>query len=143
MVRFWDTSALVPLVLEEPRSDACRRLFRDGAGIAVWALTRTEMISAVWQRSRTIKLAGPILAKALDRVEAMSHGWSEIADIDPVRDRADRLLAQHELRAADALQLGAALVLRRDRPKGHDFVTADGALARAAAVEGFRVLIQK
>jgi predicted nucleic acid-binding protein len=143
VVRFWDSSALVSLVVEEPRSDACRRLLRDGAGIAVWTLTRTEMVSAVWQRARMGKVPSSALAKALAKIEAMSRGWTEVSDVEGVRDRAERALGQHELRAADALQLGAALLLTNDRPKGRDFVTADGALARAAMVDGFRVLIQR
>jgi predicted nucleic acid-binding protein len=143
MVRFWDTSALVSLVAEEPRSAACRRLLKDKAGVVVWALTRTEMTSAVWQRARSGDLTSTNVTRALARIEAMSRTWDEIADLELVRDRAERLLAQHALRAADALQLAAALVLTRDRPRGRDFVTADGALALAAAAEGFRVLIQK
>jgi predicted nucleic acid-binding protein len=143
MVRFWDTSALVSLVAEEPRSAACRRLLKDKAGVVVWALTRTEMISAVWQRSRSGDLTSTRLTRALARIEAMARQWDEISDLDLVRERAERLLAQHPLRAADALQLAAALVLTRDRPRGRDFVTADGVLAQAAAAEGFRVLIQK
>jgi uncharacterized protein len=143
MVRFWDSSALVSLVVEEPRSDGCRRLLRDRAGVAVWMLTRTEMISAVWQRARMGRVPPGAVAKALTKIEGLSRGWTEVSDAEPVRDRAERILGQHELRAADALQLGAALVLTNDRPKGRDFVTADGALARAAIVEGFRVLVQQ
>ncbi len=143
MVRFWDTSALVPLVLDEPRSDACRRLLRDRAGIVVWMFTRTEMISALWQRARAAQLAPAVVTKAMTRIEALSRAWSEVADIEPVRERAERLCGSHELRAADALQLAAALVSRRDRPRGHDFVTADVALGRAAAREGFTVLVQR
>jgi predicted nucleic acid-binding protein len=143
MVRFWDSSALAPLVMEEPRSHACRRLLKDRSGVAVWAFTRTEMTSAVWQRARMSALPSATVMKALNRIEALSRGWSEIIDLEQVRDRAERLLGSHDLRAADALQLAAALVLTRDRPRGHDFVTADGALGRAAAAEGFNVLIQK
>jgi len=143
MVRFWDSSVLVSLVVEEPRSDACRRLLRDRGGVAVWVLARTEVVSAVWQRSRMGKVAPNAVAKALAKIDGMSTAWTEISDVEAVRDRAERVLRRHELRAADALQLGAALVLTNDRPKGRDFVTADGALARAAMIEGFRVLIQQ
>jgi uncharacterized protein len=143
MVRFWDTSALVSLAIEEPRSAACRRLASDKADIGVWALTRTEMTSAVWQQARSGGLSSGRVPSALARIESLARRWMEVSDLEPVRDRADRLLASHPLRAADALQLAAALVLWRDRPKGRDFVTADGALARAAAAEGFQVLIQR
>jgi predicted nucleic acid-binding protein len=141
MVRFWDTSALVPLVVEEARSSACRRLFREKAELVVWALTRTEMTSAVWRRAREGDLGSAQVPRALARIAALSSRWSEIADIDLVRDRAERLLAQHALRSADALQLAAALILTRERPRGRDLITVDGELARAAANEGFRVLV--
>jgi predicted nucleic acid-binding protein len=81
------------------------------------------------------------MPRALSRIAALANRWSEITDLDLVRDRAERLLAQHALRAADALQLAAALILTRERPRGRDLVTADGDLARAATSEGFRVVV--
>jgi uncharacterized protein len=141
MVRFWDTSALVPLVVEEKSSSACRRLYREKADVVVWALTRTEMASAVWRRARAGDLPRGQVPRALSRIAALSSRWNEIMDLDLVRDRAERLLGQHALRAADALQLAAALVLTRERPRGRDLVTVDGELARAATSEGFRVLV--
>lgn len=143
MVRFWDTSALVPLVVEEAVSVASRRLLREPADLVVWTLTRTEMTSAIWRRARDGDLDKVSVPRALSRIAALATRWSEITDVDLVRDRAERLLAQHALRAADALQLAAALVLTRERPRNRDFVTADGALARAAASEGFRVVIPR
>lgn len=143
MVRFWDTSALVPLVVEEAPSTACRRLLRDKATIAVWALTRTEMTSAVWRRRRAGDLEASAMQRVLERIAALAAHWTEITDLDLVRDRAERLLGQHALRSADALQLAAALVLTRERPRNHDLVTADGDLACAAISEGFRVVIPR
>lgn len=143
MVRFWDTSALVPLIVEEAASVACRRLLRERADLVVWTLTRTEMTSAIWRRAREGDLAMASVPRMLARITALAARWTEITDVDLVRERAERLLAQHALRAADALQLAAALVLTRERPRDRDFVTADGALARAAAVEGFRLLVPR
>ncbi len=143
MVRFWDTSALVPLAVEEATSVACRRLLRERADVVVWALTRTEMASAIWRRARDGDLDMAAVPRVLSRIAALAVRWAEITDVDLVRDRAERLLAQHALRAADALQLAAALVLTRERPRNRDFVTADGALARAAASEGFRIVIPR
>lgn len=51
-----------------------------------------------------------------------------------------RLLASHPLRAADALQLAAALVWARGQPGGHEIVCLDDRLASAALLEGFTVL---
>lgn len=140
MVRFWDSSALVPLILEEESSAACRRLLRRRADIAVWALARTEIHSAVWRRIRAGDLVDDDIAKAISRLQGLAGAWTEILDVDLVRDRAERLLGVHSLRAADALQLGAALVLVGDRSRNRDFISLDQDLARAASAEGFTVL---
>ena len=138
-MRYWDTSALVPLVLEETSSEECRALLGDDCNVAVWALTRTEMVSAVRRKQRRGETDRLAAAEALRRVRRLEEGWTEIASLEPVRDRADRLLGVHALRAADALQLAATLVLCQERPAGWSFVTLDERLAAAAAAEGFEV----
>jgi len=143
MVKFWDTSALVPLVVEEPASTACRRLLRSRDEIGAWALTRTEMVSAVWRRAREGDLRPKDVPRALSRIAQLAVAWTEVTDMDVVRDRAERLLAVHAVRSADAVQLSAALLLVRERSRGRDFVVADGALAAAAAAEGFNVIVPR
>jgi uncharacterized protein len=140
-VRFWDSSALVPLVLEEPASAACRRALRVDSGMAVWALTRTEVVSAIRRRERAGDLDPAGVAAALGRLEARSDRWTEVDAIEPVRERAERLLAIHALRAADALQLAAALALFDDRPRGRFFLTRDVDLAACASREGFSAIV--
>jgi len=140
-VRFWDSSALVPLVLEEPASVACRRALRADSGMAVWALTRTEVVSAIRRCERDGDLNAAEVAAALARLEARAGRWTEVNAIDPVRDRAERLLAVHALRAADALQLAAALALFDDRPRGRSFLTRDADLATAAGRVGLAVVV--
>jgi uncharacterized protein len=140
-VRFWDTSAVVPLVLEEPSSAASRRALRADNVMAVWALTRTELVSAVRRRERAGDLDAAGVATALRRVEARAARWTEVDALEHVRQRAERLLGVHALRAADALQLGAALALFDDRPRNRFFVTRDAGLAGAAGREGFTVVV--
>jgi len=112
MVRFWDSSALIPLVIQEERSPACRRLFQEGVAIAVWSLTRTEMVSALWRRARAGELDLAAMPRVLARLERLAAKWHEIGDLELVRDRAERLLEHHELRAAG---LGAGSNGTRDR----------------------------
>jgi len=140
-VRFWDTSALVPLVLDEPASAACRRALRGDPVIAVWAFTRTELVSAIRRRERDGDLDAAKTTKALDRVTKLVARWTEVEAWDHVRERAERLLAVHPLRAADALQLGAALALYDDRGRGRTFLTRDNNLATAAGREGFSTIV--
>jgi predicted nucleic acid-binding protein len=53
---------------------------------------------------------------------------------------AVRLLEARELRAADSLQLAAALVWCQQRPARRNFVCADERLAKAAEAEGFSII---
>jgi uncharacterized protein len=139
-MRFWDTSALVPLILEEPASRACRRELRAEPGMVVWTLTRVEIVSAVQRRVREASLTAAEAATALRRLEERAARWTEVESLAAVRLRAERLLALHALRAADALQLGAALTYCAELPRGRVFLTRDGELGAAAAREGFTVV---
>jgi hypothetical protein len=60
--------------------------------------------------------------------------------IEAPRLSAETLLARHPLRAADSLQLAAALAWREGHPGAASFVTLDRRLKEAAAIEGFRTL---
>jgi hypothetical protein len=140
-MRFWDSSALVSLAVEEPLSAACRRLLRADRRVAAWALTRTEMISAIRRKERAGEILPDGLRLALGRVRRLALGWTEIHALDLARSRAERLLAVHPLRAADALQLAAALLLADGNPGGMAFVVVDDRLARAASAEGFHVIV--
>jgi hypothetical protein len=65
--------------------------------------------------------------------------WTEVTAVEQVRRRAERIVESYPLRAADALQIGAALVAAEDDPPTLEFVTLDERLAEAAAREGFPV----
>jgi predicted nucleic acid-binding protein len=140
-MRFWDTSALVPLLVEEPLSAPCRRLLRADRSIAVWTLTRLEMASAVHRKRRANELAATDARAALGWIDRLAERWTEVDLTSAVRERAERLLGLHPLRAADALQLAAALQLYRDQPRGRSFVTVDDELAAAAEREGFAAVV--
>ncbi len=86
-MRFWDASALVPLLVEEPLTRSVQRLYAD----------------------------------------------------DP-RFKALELLPLHSLRAADALQLAAALVVAGPERSELQFVCLDGKLCGAASAEGLAVI---
>jgi predicted nucleic acid-binding protein len=140
-MRFWDSSALLPLVVEEERSVACRALHRADRVMVVWVLTRTEVTSGIRRLARETKLGKAEVPLVLRRIERLAKSWTEVDAVGLVRDRAERLLGAHTLTAVDALQLGAALVLVRDRPKGKVFVCADDRLILAAEAEGFDVVV--
>ena len=63
-----------------------------------------------------------------------------IQPTDHVRERAEQLIAVYPLRAADALQLAAALTWCENQPWNERFVCLDKRLRDAARKEGFSVL---
>ncbi len=138
-MRYWDASALVPLVVAEERSKALRQLAR-GGDIVTWSLSSVEITSAIERRAREGALSPIHRQTALHNLAELRDSWTEITGLAPVSERACRLLAVHALRAADALQLGAALVAAGERPQLHEFVCTDERLCHAAGREGFRVI---
>ena len=111
-MRYWDASALVPLVVAEPDSELVRMWLSEDDQIVTWAWSRTEITSAIERRAHDGSLSRHQRREALRRFEAFAESWDEVTELLAVRSRANALLARHPLRAADAGQLGAALALR-------------------------------
>lgn len=139
-MRYWDTSALVPLVVTEDETERVRALLDERRAIVTWALTSVEFASAIERRARQGELDAQGRRQALARLRDLAEVWDEITSVDLVRRRALAVLARHELRAADAVQLGAALVVADELGGVIDFVCLNGRLADAADREGLRPL---
>ena len=139
-MRFWDSSAVVPLLLEEPGSGTVRSLLREDAAMVAWRLAGTEVVSALWRRRRADELDEAARRFAEQGLALLESRWTSVEDAAHVDRRARRLLAAHPLRAADALQLAAALVACDERSDVLPFVTLDDRLAEAARREGFVVV---
>lgn len=138
-MRFWDSSALVPTLVNETASaGVLAELERDPAIIAWWA-TEAECVSALCRLERDGSLPAGAIGEALRRLAALAAAWQEVQPISLVRQTAIRLLRVHPLRTADALQLAAAIVAAEDHPAALAFVTLDERLAQAAEREGFPV----
>jgi len=139
-VKFWDSSAIVPLVCREATSDRCRQWLTDDPIMLVWALSAVEVVSALARRLRDGGLEAELFRGAKQKLVVLEEAWNEVVRHETVAARARRLLETHPLRAADSLQLAAALVAVEERTRGVEFVTFDGRLAEAASKEGFEVL---
>jgi predicted nucleic acid-binding protein len=136
---FWDASALVPLCVHEATSRRAQSQLRKFMPVVWWG-SPVEVHSAIARLHRLGKLKDAEKQGALSRLDLLSRGWREILPGDHVRDLAGRLLDAHELRAADSLQLAAALTWCQQRPAKRDFVCADERLSKAAIAAGFSVL---
>lgn len=139
-MRFWDSSAVVPLIVEEAASRSCRQHLRADRRVVVWCLTRTEVLSALCRRRREGGLRPEDLVRSEQRLDRLAARWNEVDAVLPVRELAERLLRVHALRAADALQLAAALLVVEQRARHRPFVCLDEGLCAAAAAEGFEVV---
>jgi predicted nucleic acid-binding protein len=138
-MRFWDSSALVPLIVEEDSTDELLDLYPT-AEVVVWWGTDVECTSAVARLERSADLTAEDTTAALQRLDRLSGGWHLVEPVDSVRETARRLLRVHDLRAADSLQLAAALAVAEHRPASLEFVCRDRRLGVAAQREGLPIL---
>jgi len=138
-VRFWDSSALVPLLVEEPGSAGRLQELKADPAVLVWWGTPVECESALQRRLREGALNAEGARLARENLMRLAAAWREVPASAFVRTLAVRLLRTHPLRAADALQLAAALSLVQGGVADLVFLTADLRLADAAEIEGLEV----
>lgn len=136
-MKFWDASAVVPLLVAESSTAALQALASRDADMLVWWATPIECASALARLERDGALEDAQAAAAFDRLKQLSGAWHEVEAGDAVRDTAVRFLRVHPLRAADALQLAAAFVAANRQPATLELVTLDDRVAAAARKEGF------
>jgi len=136
---FWDASALAPLCIAQASSEIARTALKHKS-IAVWWITPVEMTSAFTRLSRGGQISRRELQLARARLAELRLRWIEVQPTEPLRDLAEILLQRHALRAADAMQLAAALTWSKQQPRKRAFVCFDQRLAEAAAKEGFSVV---
>jgi predicted nucleic acid-binding protein len=139
-VKFWDASAIVPLLVAESTTRPIQTLARRDPDMLAWWGSRVECASAVARLERDALLDRKEAALAFDRLKQLADAWHEIEPSEILRENALRFLRVHPLRAADALQLAAAFVAAERRPSSLEIVTLDGRLADAARREGFELI---
>jgi uncharacterized protein len=130
----------VPLVIAEPSSRDLDSLLAEDPEVTVWWATRVECASAVARRERSGALTPKETGQALEEFAELVRGWNEVPPGERLRETASRLVRVHELRAADAFQIAAALAAAESNPETLQIVTLDDSLALAASREGFSVL---
>lgn len=139
-MKFWDASAIVPLLLEDTGRRRLLRILEQDPVMLAWWGTPVECVSAIARREREGAMARADVTSALQRLRALEDGWQEVLPSEAVRTAAQRLLRVHVLRAADALQLAAAVVASEHEAASLPFVSLDQRLNEAATREGFPVL---
>jgi predicted nucleic acid-binding protein len=139
-VKFWDASAIVPLLVAEESTRRLQALAAKDSAMLVWWGTTVECISALARLERDDALNARAMTLTLQRLRQLAGSWHEVDPSDEIRETAARFLRVHPLRASDALQLAAAFAAAERRPASLEIVTLDDRLANAARKEGFAVL---
>src|SRR5262249_3418110 len=134
---FWDSSAIVPLCCMQPQTKAARQAFRLFPRMVVWWATSVECKSALHRLERDRELTLQEEQRSLQVLERYRQYWLEVAPLEELKKLAEHLLGLHSLRAADSLQLAAALTWCNRHPRGRSFVSGDERLMQAAEREGF------
>jgi predicted nucleic acid-binding protein len=138
-MKFWDASAVVPLLITEPTTRSLQAIATEDSALLVWWATEVECVSAIARLEREDALDASAAIEAHDRLSRLAAAWHEVDPSDAVRETAARFLRVHPLRAADALQLAAAFVAAERRPSSLEIVTLDDRLSAAARKEGFKL----
>jgi hypothetical protein len=141
-MRFWDSSAIIPLCIEEPHSETMRLLAHEDGELAFWWGTPVECSSSFARLRREGVISADEEQQVRHLVDLLTQSGTEISPSEEVRATARRLLLRHPLRAADTLQLAAALVWSANRPEDLGFVCLDKRLRDAARIEGFTLFPQ-
>jgi uncharacterized protein len=139
-VKFWDASAIVPLLVAEASTRHLQAIAARNSAMLVWWGSEVECVSALARLERDGLLGPQAVMLAFKRLRQLSASWHEVDPSDAVREAATRFLRVHPLRAADALQLAAAYLGAERRPPSLEVVTLDDRLATAARKEGFLVI---
>lgn len=140
MIAYFDTSALVPLIISEASTERCTRLWNESSRVVSVRLLYPEARAALAKARRMGRLTSVQLEHAVRELNSI------IAEVDHVEVTADlahmagELAQAHDLRGYDAVHLAAALALADGDLV---VVTGDADLAAAAVVIGISVSITR
>jgi hypothetical protein len=137
---FWDSSALVALLVDEEDSELRRQQLRSDSDLAVWWGTPVECESALQRRVRDQSITASQARQARERLADLAASCYEVVPTPQLRTLSRRLLRTHPLRAADSLQLAAALTLWESGLHELFFACSDARLCAAAEAEGLHLI---
>ena len=139
-MKYWDSSALVPLCVDEASSPRLREIYRADPTVVTWWGSEIECVSALARLEREGAMTAEMVSEAVARLRSLGAAWHEVQPTQALRDTAVRLLRVHPLRGADSVQLAAAVMAADREPAALEIVSLDARLASAARREGFTVL---
>lgn len=134
MIVYFDTSALIPLVVDEPGSPVSTSLWEAADQVFSTRLVVVEAAAALGQSVRTGRTESAVLPELLEETRLMTAD-ATLLDVTPaVIDRAADLAVSRGLRGYDAVHLATAVLVRA---RDVVFASGDQRLLAAAHHEGF------
>jgi uncharacterized protein len=133
VIAYFDTSALLKLVVAEVGADEARLLWHQAGEIVVSRLTWPEASGALAAARRGRRLTTEQHQAATRGLSWCLERCTVVSVADPIVDHAAELAASYQRRAADAIHLATALaVVESDSV----FITWDTRLRQAATLAG-------
>ena len=115
MILYLDTSAFVPLIVAEPTSALCRRLWDDADDVVSSVALRPEAASALWRARHSGRISAVQHTELLDHLAELTGQMHLVVVDDRLSRRAADLASAHGLRGYDAVHAATALtVVARD-----------------------------
>jgi predicted nucleic acid-binding protein len=96
-MKFWDASAIVPLLMTEPTTKAVQTLAEKDPTMLVWWAAELECASAIVRLERDAALDDAAVTQAFHRLRQLAHTWHEVDPSDSIREAAVRILRVHHL----------------------------------------------
>lgn len=138
MIAYFDTSALIPLVVGESTSSTCSRLWNEATRVVSTRLIYPEARAALAQAERMSRLTVVELERAVDEVDSIALEISYIEVSAELAASAGDLAQAHGLRGYDAVHLASAVLVNDEELA---LVTGDRDLAAAARSIGISVAL--
>jgi uncharacterized protein len=121
MICYFDTSAFVPLLVPEPSSVACRRLWDEAEDVVTTQLLYVEAAAALAQGVRTKRLKPKRATEALHLLDRLWLDFYVVEPTDSLIGRAAALTSSESLRAYDAVHCATA-----EQVNDRDLIFASG-----------------
>lgn len=138
MIAYFDTSAVVPLLVQEPTTDHCTRLWDEATRIVSARLVYPEACAALARAVRMGRLTSAQMTAATVELDDVIEQVDFIEITAELAHGAGQLAQQHGLRGYDAVHLAAGVSIADDDVV---FVTDDTGLADAALATGLATAV--
>ncbi len=140
MIVYCDTSALMKLFVNEPSSDAVRKVCKAASHVVVSQIAWVEMCAALALKQRTRQIDVETATRAITELKDEWNRYQKLGVDQELIAQAGNFAMQFGLRAYDSLQLATARALHQQLGRNMALCCFDNQLNGAAGKLGIPVL---